>query len=307
MKFIYLIILGLFILTGCKKEQELKVNAPEFNVTTEKASYKVGEEVKFNFTGNPDLISFYSGEVFNDYAFMNGRVVESGALKVSFSSSFQFGTQTKQFSVVVSNDFNGGNLFQDIQSATWRDITSRFALGTNATYKPSGEVDISDLKVPGKPLYIAFKYIVKNPSVYGTGNVWQVQNFLLTSDTSIGLLTLGDILTGGFKLFDQKPDIAPSRSNISTSRIQLIAPTLTAATNTVETESWAVTKAFDTDAIDYGPDRPIPIKGYADAMPKSSVYTYSKPGSIKAVFTAYNANVTDSKAIQKEVNITVVP
>lgn len=305
MKYIFVLISGILTLTGCT--QKLEVSAPEFNVTQDKVTARAGEEVKFLFTGNPDLITFYSGEVMHDHTYAAGRIVKTNSLTFSFRSNVEFGKQPNQLSIVASTDFNGGAAFEDVAAATWTDITNRFALGTNATYKASGEADLSDLSVAGKPLYLALKYVVKNPTVYGTGNVWRVQNFLLTAQTSIGVLSLGNMQNAGFRIYEQKKEIAPCRSTISTTTLQLIAPALVDSTRTVDTECWIVTKGFNTGDIDYGPDRPVAIKGYADPKIKEAVYIYAAAGNYKAVFTAYNGNTAGRKEVIREVNVEITP
>lgn len=304
MKHIFVLISLFVALTGCT--QKLEVSAPEFNVTQEKITARAGEEVKFLFTGNPDLITFYSGEVLHDHTFSAGRIVKTNSLTFSFRTNVEFGKQPDQLRIMASADFNGGATFEDVTAASWTDITNRFALATNATYKSSGEADLTDLGA-GKPLFLAFRYVVKNPTVYGTGNVWRIQNFLLTAQTSIGLLSMGNMQNAGFRIYEQKQKIAPCRSSISTTTLQLIAPVLVDSTRTVETECWIVTKGFNTGDIDYGPDRPVAIKGYADPKIKEATYIYPSPGNYRAVFAAYNGNTAGRKEVIREVDVEIIP
>lgn len=305
MKDIFVLISVLLTVTSCT--QKLEVSAPEFNVTQKKITARAGEEVKFLFTGDPDLITFYSGEVLHDHSFAAGRIVKTNSLALSFRSNVEFGKQPDQLSIMASADFNGGATFEDITAAKWTNITSRFVLGTNATYRPSGEANLSDLAVDGKPLFLAFRYVVKNPAVYGTGNIWRIQNFLLTAQTSIGPVSLGNMQNSGFRIYEQKRETAPCRSTISTTTLQLIAPALADSTRTAETECWIVTKGFDTGDTDYGPDRPVAIKGYADPKMKESVYIYTIPGNYKAVFAAYNGNTAGRKEVIREVDVEITP
>jgi hypothetical protein len=50
---------------SCSKK--LSIDPLSFAVTTKSATYNVGDTVNFNFTGNPDIISFYSGLPGNTY------------------------------------------------------------------------------------------------------------------------------------------------------------------------------------------------------------------------------------------------
>ena len=309
----YLYIALMLVFAGC--ERDTTVPEPEFEVSTEAATYAVGEKVKFNFTGNPDLISFYSGETLNSYAFKDGRVVEGGELKLSFESSVQFGSQANQVSVLYSTDFDGDFTVTDgvFKGAdAFKDITSRFKLATNNVYRSSGEVDISDLRVEDKPIYIAFKYNVKNQSPtnqggFGLGRTWIVRNFSFVSETSIGNLLLGDNATAGFRQIDLKPDIAPMRSTLTAANIRMVAHAANATNISVETANWTISKRFEVGDQDLGPDRPIPVKGMQDGEVTSFSHTYSKPGNYKVYFKAKNATIDDQKEVIREVNLTITP
>lgn len=68
MKKIFLFPVLLLLLSACNKKE---VAAPGFGVTTEKnvTTFKAGDEVNFLFSGNPDYITFYSGEAGHMYEF----------------------------------------------------------------------------------------------------------------------------------------------------------------------------------------------------------------------------------------------
>ncbi len=305
MKNNWLYVVVFCFLFSCKKEVERPV--PEFEVTTASTSYAVGEEVVFNFSGDADLISFYSGEIMRDYAFRDGRVVEPGVLKLSFFSNVQFGTQANQLALMASTGFNGNYSFDGgIDAASWTDITSRFVLSTNTTYTSSGAVDVSDLVEDGKPLYLAFRYTTKNQATEGVGRTWRVQNFLLTSQTSIGLITLGDLQTSGFQLVDRKPDIAPMRSTLSATTLSMVAHARTPDNETVESENWAISKAFYGGTQDLGPDRPVAIKGITDAELKNYTHVYNQPGTYSVYFIAKNTNIYNSHEVIKSIEIEIV-
>src|SRR5687767_11149132 len=100
----------LLLLTSCTKEIDLKVNrgTPDFEVALDAANtYKAGEDVVFNFTGKAEMISFYSGELYREYDFRNGRTINISNPTLSFTSAVTGGTQTNQLSILASTDFNG--------------------------------------------------------------------------------------------------------------------------------------------------------------------------------------------------------
>src|SRR5690606_21133017 len=226
MKFNYYnMLLVMLLMASCSKKMDVG-GAPDWTVGTESSSYKVGEEITFTFQGHADLISFCSGEDFNDYAFKDGRVVDvaTGGVKLDFRSSVQNGEQTDQLSVWASTDFNGGDDLASIKAATWTDITDRFTLGTSSTFIESTTQDLSDLAVKGKPLYIAFKYLTKPQKDNGLSSTWYIESFALTSGIELGgaPLLLTDQVNAGFKTVAEDPENTPVRTSISATRITMI-------------------------------------------------------------------------------------
>jgi len=303
----YLILAGFSLLASCKKI-ELTGGTPDFQVTTTGTTFKVGENVKFTITGNPGLISFYSGEVYREYVFKDGRIVTAGPLNLSFTSAVTGGTQSNQLSVLASTDFDGNYTdLSRIQAATWSNITSRFALGTTATFLASGVNDISDLRVPGKPLYIAYKYLTNPQTVGGVARSWMIQAFSFTSTTALGSLTIGDLSNSGFQIIQQIKDTSTTpRSSLTASRLTLLGNTFSTG-NDPQHEIWGISKRFNPSEIDIGPDRPVPVKGNSDAKVESFTYKFTKAGTYKVTFVGANINVNDSREVIQQLEITIIP
>ncbi|MBS1565489.1 MAG: DUF5017 domain-containing protein, partial [Bacteroidetes bacterium] len=60
----------LFAATGCLLaacSKSLSTGEAAFGVTAEKTTLSLGDTARFSFTGTPDVISFYSGEVGKRY------------------------------------------------------------------------------------------------------------------------------------------------------------------------------------------------------------------------------------------------
>lgn len=229
----HLLLFGLFAMVSCQKNLVVK-NAPDFAVSVDAATtYKAGDPVVFNLQGNADVISFYSGEIFRDYAFREGREVDVAGhgFNLGFRSAVApgtpAGTQANQFSILASTDFNGNyNDLASVKSATWTDITSRFTLGTSATFVASGTQDISDLLVAGKPIYFALRYINRPQVDNGFARQWMVESFTLTSNDSLNNapVIISDQIHTGFRIVDENPVNAPARSTITTTRVTLYGP-----------------------------------------------------------------------------------
>ncbi len=298
-KLIYSCVLS-FLLASCAKDPQVETPTLEAKLTEEAIANK---PVKFSLSGKANVISFYSGEVLNDYKFISGRVVEKGELKVSFNTSVNFGTQQNQFSVLASTDFNGKYTVADVNAATWINITARYTLANNATYLPTS-ADLTDLAVDGKPIYIAFKYTTLPQTANGTGRSWFVQNFMASSKTSIGDILLADYRGASFTLVQDASIIDPSRSSLSTSTITLRANTSPAGRE-ITSYFWAISKGFDISSKDLGPDLSKPVKGYVDATPEVFSYTYTTPGTYTATFVAANSTIYGEQKIVKSLEVVV--
>lgn len=302
-KHIYYFIMMCIVSGSCTKEIELKPGIENFDISLEKKSYKVGEEVTFDLKGDPDMIVFYSGEVEHDYAYREGRKLTLERAMVSFTTSIPvtLRRQDDQFYVMASTDFNGNyEDFQGIQQATWTDITDRFDLATSITFHPSGEADLSDLFVEGKPLYIGFKYMT-HLQEFGRAGMWHVQSFSFVGQTALGPLILGDMETSGWRLIEQHPEEVPSQSKMTKTRITLWGN----QDIDKETQVWAVSKPFDTGEIDLGLDVPVAIKGMESAPLASYTYIYDQPGTYTATFIATNATVNESQKVVRQIEFTV--
>ncbi|SDM30455.1 protein of unknown function [Daejeonella rubra] len=224
---IYSIVAAALLMASCEKPT-LEAEAPAFDVTTEKTTYKVGETIKFMITGGETQnISFYSGELRKDYASSTGRVVDvAGAgATLSFNSSVQLGTQANQVTLWASTNFSGDySSLAKVQAATWVDITGRFKLGTTTALLASGTVDISDLLLAGKPIYFAFRYTTKAQATNGINRQWFIQSFAVNSKKLLDntmTLTIADQAGAGFRIVDDLKDKAPALSSVTATRLTL--------------------------------------------------------------------------------------
>jgi hypothetical protein len=294
-----------FVFLGCKKNQ---VEQPGFDVKINGTMFKVGEDIPFTFTGNPDFLTFYSGEIGNDYEYLSGRNIDIKSFSLFFQSRVTGGTQPNQFSIHISSDFNGQYDIASIRAATWKDITSLFVLATDA-YLNSGKVDLSSVVTDKtKPLYFGFKYIVKPQTANGTARAWTINALVFETETDLGIETAMDQKTGGWVLIEDGEIIDPGRSSISASSGAFSFRGNTGAlSKNMPTESWVISKDINLSTVDLGPDKSLPVKGISENIPADFTYKYTKPGTYKAVFSASNSTVYGQKAITKELNITIQP
>ncbi len=84
----YLFLLPLFMCFSCKKEK--KIEKLNFDVTTEKDTYTVGENITFFFSGSPDIISMYSGEAGKNFDKGDYAIAVKGVSDKTPSYSYTF-------------------------------------------------------------------------------------------------------------------------------------------------------------------------------------------------------------------------
>ena len=299
MKHISITALLLTLLLGsCIKEN---VSAPDFEVTTEKTTYKVGEPVVFLFKGDARQLSFYSGEPGHNYAYNAGRILKGTGIELSFSSYVKTGTQANQLAVFYSTDFNGLYDSLNLKQATWTDITSRFTLAPGEDETASGVRELSDLLKADKPIYFAFKYTTRPQAVNGKQRNWYVRKFLVQMLTSSGKVDLATQATPGFQLVTMGGKEA-DRTTLSTSQILFRGN----ATNTeANTEDWVVTTRLNPYEVNLGADWATAIKGYADFKQDTLTYTYQAEGTFTATFLARNANAYGDQSVIKTVPLII--
>ncbi|MEX2232857.1 MAG: DUF5017 domain-containing protein [Cyclobacteriaceae bacterium] len=272
MKFKYYFVLwGALLLASCETE----IETPDFQVSTESSTYQAGQPVRFILDGHADMISFYSGEPTKEYSYRQGRVIEitdEGGTLV-FTSAVTGGTQAGQLTFLASTNFDGNyDNLASVQAADWVDITDRFTFGTSATFLTSTTQDISDLLVPGGPIYFAYRYVTKPQVANGLARTWMIQGFLLKSKTLFNgaELTIADQANAGFRIVDQDPENAPSRSSITTSRVSLLGNIYKDPADPI----------YDPENPIYDPENPI-------YDPESPLY---QPATVRPDFVPYDPN-----------------
>ena len=292
---LYSIVAAALLMASCEKPT-IEAEAPVFDVNTEKATYKVGETIKFMIIGGETQnISFYSGELRKDYYSRTGRVVDvvGAGANLTFSSSVQLGTQADQVTLLASTNFSGDySSLAKVKAATWVDITSRVKLGTSATLLTSGTVNISDLLLAGKPIYFAFRYNTKSQAVSGVNRQWFIQSFTVNSlkllDNKLAL-TIADQASAGFRIVDDLKDKAPALSSVTATRLTLQGNTyLTAGLPQFNPAN----PIFDPKNVIYNPQDP--------AYQPSAVY---KPFVAFDPASPFNDPISEHWAISKGISI----
>ncbi|MEI6945577.1 DUF5017 domain-containing protein [Paraflavisolibacter sp. H34] len=297
-------------LASCAKQMELK--SLSFEVAADSASYNAGSTTNFTFSGNPDYLTFFSGEPGRNYAFKD-RVQAAGTPVLNFKSALNAGAQPGSLALLVSTDFAGGvNATSDpaaLAAATWTDITNRATLAANGTAVSSGNIDLSEFAAAGKPVYIAFKYKADAGSIQ---NKWTLTSLSLRNNLADGssfaidsMPTLTTVVnygnTGTMPGWAGKT-VANSYNWALAAASMTITGAATAAAATAPAEAWAITGPVDLKKVT--PDAGVVVKSMADFKP-NYLYNYAKPGAYPAVFVASNANIEKGESVTRSLTITV--
>ena len=295
---------------SCTKEEAV---VPVFEVSTAKTTYKANEIITFNFSGNPDVISFFSGENGKKYAQL-GRESAAGTPKLAFTSLRAQGSQPGSLQLMVSTDFPGigadsSATVARIAAASWTDITSRAILSAGASVA-SGSVDLTDIAAGGKPVFLAFKYTGTAGTVQ---NKWTISGLTVTNTLADGTVyTIGNLCTAAIANYGVSTIFSPGwvayrvsgGANWAPGSSLIITGAATAAGSTGNSEAWAFSGPINLNKV--SGDVGTAIKE-ASTRVSSYNYAFSTPGEYTVTFRAANTNVYGSHDVIKEMTLTITP
>ena len=318
----YLIILSFitFAFISCKKNNVS--TADGFTVETIKTTYKVGDTVNFKLSGNPDIITFYSGEAGSKYEYSN-RTALAGKVTMSFNTLMQQGStdpkvQQGTLHILASSNFlllTPGVVLDSAAVAnapvgTWTDITNRFTLPkvpvTTSTYLPSGSADITDLASVDKPVIFAFRYTDTARATLAQ-RFYQINTFTIDNTLPDGSKVNEYLLVNG----SATPLLTPVNiKNLAVKwGINSSSPAfninLNSPVNQADNEDWIFTKPVNLFAV--SPDLGLGIKGYTDNTPDTYQKVYKAAGTCTVTFIGKNQNIYDSKQVVRHITLTITP
>mgnify|MGYP002555475123 FL=1 len=312
-----ILILAVIIAGACNRIET--VNSPEdFNVVCITEEIKAGKSVKFVLSGNPDVISFYSGEVGNDYEYTGGRIV-SPEYVLTFDEQAIDGEQEKQLSILISDkQFDSPN-YEDVSSNKgWKDISDRFNLlgpgkvTGNRNYTNVGYADITDLVTSDETkLSFAIRYTAKPFSPGQSTNIIRVKNFYIKSKYNETLTNLYSWPDMGWNMVTKFPQQSGRSSEIQEGN-KVIQNRVgwgnkedgSGTYQSDGADNWTISNLLSFQKIlDMGPDHAIGIKGVNDVKKDCYEYSWNKPGTYNVVFVAKNVNINGCK--EKVIKLTV--
>jgi len=285
-----------FLLVSCSKRDE--VSTPDFEVTANGSTFKVGDSIIFNFKGNPQNIVYWAGTTGRNYEYRNRTFSTGNKLMMRFNT-FQSWGPVDNLQVLVSNNFKGVYDAASVNAATWVDLTDRVTLSQGADQVQSGTVDLSEFTTDNRSATIAFRYVT---TTIKSQNRWVIRTFNMDNHEPDGTITpLATMASGGWKAISMENPQAAVWSITSSQLLML-------GSATALDEDWVLSKTFNPNVAT--PDKGTPIKNITTNLTRYAPATdlYNKPGTYKVVFEATNASYQNiPERVVKELSITITP
>ncbi|NML21235.1 DUF5017 domain-containing protein [Pseudoflavitalea sp. G-6-1-2] len=278
---------------------KVKVPKADLTVTTSSLTYKAGDTVTFQFAGNPDNITFYSGEVGRNYDYRT-RTKADNSLQIDFKSFVSFSPIYQNLQLMVSNNFNGTVDAANVSAATWTDISQLATFSAGADNVASGVIDLrpylGNAETPN--VYVAFRYT--EPARTTGQNRWVIRSFNADLVTPEGQLTnLAQMATGGWKSVDFKNPAAVW--TITSAQLLMYG----GAGNVAENEDWVISKPLVVSKS-IQPDAGLALKNISKTM-SSYQHVYKTPGTYKAVFVSSAIRYNGENSQTQELTFTITP
>lgn len=258
-----------------------------------------GQEIEFNISGNPDMITFYSGE--GGRAYVNkDRIIAEGTPKMDFLFNANRVTAEHKLDVLASLDFKGKYDSINIKTAKWDTLTTpeMDAYRNTSSAKAMPTIDLSQYG-NGQAMFVAFRLIIpssarfSNPSIsafqirnyQNDGNISPVIDKMSAAGLSFVTLTENAIwkLKGVGNSYWR---ITSEALNVNTSPFPTVAEdSVFNATDGRFHEIWAISKVLYLDKA--SPDTGVTIKDIQQVVENYN-YTYTKAGTYTVTFVAAN-------------------
>lgn len=302
-------ILLLFICASCSDLLE----DIDFDVTLNSSNtYKVGDPVQFDFVGNPDYISFYSGEEGYNYDYINRTEAETTGLNAYLEFDATVERQTTQtlnaLKILFSSDFSGlsGDFETDsikIMQTNWIDKSDECNFSSDRNVTVPVKLNVTEFL--GTNTCVAFRY-----EGYVAGQPkWIISNIRITMQYADGKEFTGmSPANMGFIPIDlYNRNNNPYLSSTALGRWDTSNPGVSLVMTNTSTGQ--------TDNLDYAisspllfnevvPDKGIGIKDMRDRLAAYS-YQFNQAGKYNVTFVAKNLTIDGEKSIVKKVDIEI--
>ena len=306
---IAIIIFSAFIATSCQTEKL----APELSVSVNPAQIDsmmhdtivvdLNQPIEFQLSGNPYIVTFFSGETSHIYANRN-RIKAEEMPKLDFNYNAKYVKTDSKVDVLVSTDFSGHYDSISIRAASWDSITPldmKTYLNTDAP-KAISTLDLSNYS--GNPVFLAFRLIISSATRVSqpSFSALLVRNYQSDGTASavvdgvnaagMSFVTLSE--NGAWKL-----NYGLSAGTVGTTywkvnnsnTLQISTAVFNPPSNTdgKKHEIWAISKVIYLDST--MPDVGVSAKNLFEPV-SNYKYTYTKTGVYTVTFVASNTDRT---------------
>ena len=270
---------------------------------------KKGDALIYNLTGNPDFITFYSGEKHFNYNYAGLAHRDADSNVVAFSTKLTSVSVLGKLSVYASNTYSGD--FSDLSKFSDNtksvDITSRFkfATTTSTTETVSGNLRLDSVKGidKTKPVYLAFRF--KSDSIKSSTKPqeWIISAFKLKNCFADTIYSYAnDMRSAGFTT----KSLSSSSNYWYFENAQMTFLLNNSNLNTPGEDDWVVSRPFDLGCV--WPDAGVLIKTpNVTGFITFYSYKYNTPGIYTSVFVAKNQAYTTSLQVVRKKIIKVIP
>lgn len=316
--------------TSCEseftKDAELNVNVATNDGVSfdgQTITVKKGTPIEFQFNGDPDFLTFFSGEDGKKYEYreritVDENEIESSVLK--FTLTPQYGNPTNILTMYVSDEFPGidkGNFAADsvlVEQHPWKELIPSSEFPT-AVKQTSFEVDMKPYL--GKRIAIAICYRGQDNKVSQTK--FTFKNLQVANQMTNGQTTAFTANSFGFtpinmlhrhNLKDQKGmtsnraygTVTNNTSGIWNFKDMNAFFIHSSNAGTELKYSWLVSNLFVANAC--SPDTGVGLKNVTQSL-DSYQYTYNKPGTYTATFVGTNGNYKQESSVVREYKVVV--
>ena len=279
------------------------VPAQVVNTINDTTVVYAGQEIEFNISGNPDMITFFSGEGAHIYA-NRDRTIAQGTPKMDFYLNTNRVTVDHKLDVLASLDFKGKYDSINIKTATWDTLTTpeMDAYRNTSSAKAMPTINLSKYG-NGQAMFVAFRLVIPSSARFSNPSIsaFQIRNYQNDGNISpvadkmsaagMSFVTLSENATWKLK------GVGNSYWKISSEALTVnTTPFLTVAEDSVFNaadgrfhEIWAISKVLYLDKA--SPDTGVTIKDI-QAIVENYKYTYTKAGTYTVTFVAANTGPT---------------
>lgn len=306
------------------------------NAGTETTTFNVGDTINYNFAGQVDNISFYSGEIGYRYKYEGSDSDTSTNVVYKFATAKNVaGAAT--LTLLISTDFKGymgvrATDSANVNAAHWTDISSRASWATGTTTVQSGSISLSDYAAKNTPISLAYRYDGVAGATQTKYTVSAISLRHYARDTSylidssayiIPALTPAWSYSGGWGRILTQNKNAPFvvTNGSSTSTLDNSITTTTSFVHSGDTsaaklasQTWLVSGPIDLRKV--LPETNIALKNATENMANihkgfyasqfaNFTYQYMRPGQYEVVFKLYNGTIDKSAYSLKKFTITI--